>query len=35
MVKRCQQDLSPACHGREHRGEVEAAVLKALAWAGR
>jgi hypothetical protein len=34
VVKRCQQDLSRACRGREHRGEVEAAVLKAL-WHGR
>jgi hypothetical protein len=34
VVKRCQQDLSRACRGREHRGEVEAAVLTAL-WHGR
>jgi hypothetical protein len=34
LVKRCQQDLSRACHGREHRREVESAVLKAL-WHGR
>jgi hypothetical protein len=33
-VKRCGQDLSRACHGREHRREVESAVLKAL-WHGR
>jgi hypothetical protein len=34
VVKRCEQDLSRACRGREHRGEVEAAVLGAL-WHGR
>jgi hypothetical protein len=34
LVKRCQQDLSRACRGREHRGEVESAVLKEL-WHGR
>lgn len=34
LVKRCGQDLSRACRGREHRREVEAAVLKAL-WQGR
>ena len=34
VVKRCQQDLSRACRGREHRSEVEAAVLKAL-WHGQ
>ncbi|HMB03970.1 MAG TPA: hypothetical protein VKP69_09555 [Isosphaeraceae bacterium] len=34
LVKRCQQDLSRACRGRDHRGRVEAAVLKAL-WHGR
>jgi hypothetical protein len=34
VVKRCEQDLSRACRGREHRGAVEAAVLKAL-WHGR
>ena len=34
VVKRCQQDLSRACRGREHRAAVEAAVLGAL-WHGR
>jgi hypothetical protein len=34
LVKRCQQDLSRACRGRDHRGVVEAAVLDAL-WHGR
>ena len=34
LVKRCQQDLSRACRGREHRREIESAVLKAL-WHGR
>jgi hypothetical protein len=34
VVKRCEEDLSRACRGREHRGEVEAAVLGAL-WHGR
>jgi hypothetical protein len=34
LVKRCQQDLSRACRGREHRREVESAVLKSL-WHGR
>ena len=34
LVKRCQQDLSRACCGREHRREVESAVLQAL-WHGR
>jgi hypothetical protein len=34
LVKRCQQDLSRACHGREHRRAVESAVLKEL-WHGR
>jgi hypothetical protein len=34
LVKRCSQDLSRACYGREHRREVESAVLKAL-WHGR
>jgi hypothetical protein len=34
LVKRCQQDLSRACRGREHRGEIESAVLKEL-WHGR
>lgn len=34
LVKRCGQDLSRACRGREHRREVESAVLKAL-WHGR
>jgi hypothetical protein len=34
LVKRCQQDLSRACRGREHRREVESAVLKDL-WHGR
>ena len=29
-----QQDLSRACRGREHRGAVESAVLRAL-WHGR
>jgi hypothetical protein len=34
LVKRCGQDLSRACRGREHRREVESAVLQAL-WHGR
>jgi hypothetical protein len=34
LAKRCGQDLSRACRGREHRREVESAVLKAL-WHGR
>jgi hypothetical protein len=34
LVKRCQQDLSRACRGRDHRGVVETAVLGAL-WHGR
>jgi hypothetical protein len=34
LVKRCGQDLSRACRGREHRRAVESAVLKAL-WHGR
>jgi len=34
LVKRWGQDLSRACRGREHRREVESAVLKAL-WHGR
>src|SRR4051812_5081622 len=34
LVKRCSQDLSRACYGREHRRAVESAVLKAL-WHGR
>src|SRR3954447_23634234 len=34
LVKRVQQDLSRACRGREHRREVESAVLKEL-WHGR
>ena len=34
LVKRVQQDLSRACHGREHRRAVESAVLHAL-WHGR
>jgi len=34
LVKRAQQDLSRACRGREHRREVESAVLKEL-WHGR
>jgi hypothetical protein len=34
LVKRCQQDLSRACRGREHRREVESALLGAL-WHGR
>jgi hypothetical protein len=34
LVKRCQQDLSRACRGREHRREVESAVLQEL-WHGR
>jgi hypothetical protein len=34
VVKRCEQDLSRACRGREHRGEVESVVLEAL-WHGR
>jgi hypothetical protein len=34
LVKRCGQDLSRACCGREHRREIESAVLGAL-WHGR
>jgi hypothetical protein len=34
LVKRCQQDLSRACRGREHRRAVESAVLEEL-WHGR
>jgi len=34
LVKRCGQDLSRACHSREHRREIESAVLQAL-WHGR
>jgi hypothetical protein len=34
LVKRCRQDLSRACRGREHRRAVESAVLGAL-WHGR
>jgi hypothetical protein len=34
LVKRCGQDLSRACRGREHRRTVESAVLQAL-WHGR
>jgi hypothetical protein len=34
LVKRCQQNLSRACCGREHRRAVESAVLKEL-WHGR
>ena len=34
LVKRVQQDLSRACRGREHRREVESAVLGAL-WHGQ
>jgi hypothetical protein len=34
LGKRCAPDLSRACRGREHRGEVEAVVLRAL-WHGR
>jgi hypothetical protein len=34
LVKRVQQDLSRACRGREHRREIESAVLGAL-WQGR
>jgi hypothetical protein len=34
LAKRCQQDLSRACRGRDHRGAVAAAVLGAL-WHGR
>jgi hypothetical protein len=34
LAKRCGQDLSRACRGREHRREVESAVLHAL-WHGR
>jgi hypothetical protein len=34
LVKRCQQDLSRACRGREHRRGIESAVLQAL-WHGR
>jgi hypothetical protein len=33
VVKRCQQDLSRACRGRERRREVESAVLGTL-WRG-
>jgi hypothetical protein len=34
LVKRCGQDLSRACRGREHRRGIESAVLQAL-WHGR
>jgi hypothetical protein len=34
LVKRCSQDLSRACRGREHRRAIESAVLHAL-WHGR
>jgi hypothetical protein len=34
VVKRCQQDLSRACRGREQRREIESALLKEL-WHGR
>jgi hypothetical protein len=34
LVKRCGQDLSRACRGREHRREVESAILHEL-WHGR
>jgi hypothetical protein len=34
LKKRCGQDLSRACRGREHRREVESPVLEAL-WHGR
>jgi hypothetical protein len=34
LVKRCGQDLSRACRGREHRRAIESAVLAAL-WHGR
>jgi hypothetical protein len=34
VVKRCQQDLSRACRGREHRREIESALLHEL-WHGR
>ena len=34
LAKRCGQDLSRACRGREHRRAVESAVLGAL-WHGR
>jgi len=34
LVKRCGQDLSRACRGREHRRAIESAVLQAL-WHGR
>jgi hypothetical protein len=34
LAKRCGQDLSRACRGREHRREIESAVLQAL-WHGR
>jgi hypothetical protein len=34
VVKRCQQDLSRACRGREHRREIESAILHEL-WHGR
>jgi hypothetical protein len=34
LVKRVGQDLSRACRGREHRREIESAVLQAL-WHGR
>jgi hypothetical protein len=33
LVKRCGQDLSRACRGREHRRAIESAVLKEL-WHG-
>jgi hypothetical protein len=34
LFKRCYQDLSRACRGREHRQQVQSAVLGAL-WRGR
>jgi hypothetical protein len=34
LAKRCGQDLSRACRGREHRRAIESAVLRAL-WHGR
>jgi hypothetical protein len=34
LKKRCEQDLSRACRGRDHRRRVEAPVLDAL-WQGR
>jgi hypothetical protein len=34
LVKRCGQDLSRACRGREHRRAIESVVLQAL-WHGR